>query len=153
MAKNSARANACADAALIAIAEQYVVAEQKWCDLNRRVDDMAELRWDAPVPEVLRWRETDAGLGLPLVEGKGHDLIWDRPSLVEKLRSEKWFSGSKMETEDEMTVTVRTIVPSPAARARAAEIIAAFDNWHAKKDRYPRGYKKAVKERNKAEIL
>jgi hypothetical protein len=153
VAKHSERADSIADAELMALADQYIVAEQKFCDLNRKVDQMDSVRWDVPMPETLRWRESDAELGLPGLCPKpdDHPPIWDRPEDVDKLRAEKWLFCSMTETEDVQTVIMRKITPSAAARARAGEIIAAYDEWDAKQERKPRGYWKAVKERERAD--
>ena len=42
------------------------------------------------------------------------------------------------------------VAPAPAARARADEIIEAFDKWNADK-KVPRGYRKATREAKKAD--
>jgi hypothetical protein len=38
---------------------------------------------------------------------------------------------------------MRTVMPSPAARARADEIVAAFDKWEKQCERKPREYRAA----------
>jgi|ERR1700736_4685673 len=58
--------------------------------------------------------------------------------------------ASAKPSEDELTTTTRRFLPSDAAHARADEIIAAYDEWH-KDGKPPRGYKKAVREKDKAE--
>jgi hypothetical protein len=66
-----------------------------------------------------------------------HKAIWDRPIDVDPLREVKWLISSKSEADDEVTVSLRKVTPSPAARARADEIIAAYDDWQSRSERLP----------------
>jgi hypothetical protein len=142
------------DAELIAIADQYAVAYKKWSDLSLVVDRMDGSRFAArgDRPEVLNRREADAELGLPSLWSypNDHEAIWDRPIDVDPLREAKWLISSKSEADDEVTVSVRKVTPSPAARVRADEIIAAYDDWQSRSARLPRGYRKAKCESDKA---
>ena len=142
------------EADLLAMADQYAVAYKKWSDLNLVVDRMDGSRFASrgDRPEVLNRREADAELGLPSLwpYPDDHKPIWDRPIDVNLIRDAKWTIFSKVETDDEVTVSLRKVMPSPAARARADEIIAAYDDWHSRGERLPRGYRKAKRESDKA---
>lgn len=133
------------DADLLALAEEYVLAELRWCDLNQRVDYLEIDDRRKSMPDVLRRTETDTELGLPSLVIRD---AWDCPANVNQLRQEKWPVGTRSGTPDDMTWRFQMLTPSDEARARADEIIAAFDQWDAKQ--YPRGYKKLVRERDKA---
>jgi len=151
LAHRSNRARRLADAELFALADEYVVAEQKWCALNLKVDNMRLDTRDSPLPEALRWRQEDADLGLPDIrkdEYIGREPAWDCKHFVEKLRYDKWTVVTRTGTNDDMTVHMRTVSPSPEAIARADEIIAAFDDWERKRSR--RGLKKAERELKRA---
>jgi hypothetical protein len=152
-AKDSKRANSIADTELIALADAYIIAEKRFCDLNRKVDQMeGEFNHRRkPVPDALNWRDSDAELGLPSLwhSSEDHPPIWDRPIDVNQIRDANWTVVSKYAIEGEVSITLRDVTPSAAARARADEIIAAFDEW--REDAMPpRGYKKAVREKDKA---
>lgn len=149
-AAHSKRASSLADAELLKLAEEYINAEQKYCDLIPLVEKMEVSDEANPCPEVLRWREHDAALGLPF-SFVGADPWFDRPYKVDKLRKAEWTVGSKIESEDEFTVSVRKFAPSEAARARANEIIAVFEQWWQKRCKPQRGYKKAQREADRAE--
>jgi hypothetical protein len=142
------------DAELLAMANQYAIAYKKWSDLNLAVDRMDGSRFASrgDRPEVLNRREADAELGLPSLwpYPNDHEAIWDRPIDVDPLREAKWNISSKSETDDEVTVSLRKVTPSPAARARADEIITAYDDWQSRSERLPRGYRKAKHESDKA---
>jgi hypothetical protein len=152
-AKDSKRANSIADAESIALVDEYILAEQKYCDLNRKVDLMEgeTNHRRKPVPDALNWRDSDAKLGLPSLwhSSEDHPPIWDRPIDVNQIRDATWTVCSKYAVEGETSVTLRDVIPSVAARARADEIIAAFDEWQ-KEGKPSRGYKTAVRETDKA---
>jgi hypothetical protein len=56
----------------------------------------------------------------------------------------KYYDGDEL-----LGSTVKAVEPSAAARARADEILAAFDKWNVN-GKPPRGYRKAVREQDKA---
>ena len=143
LATHSKRANSLADAELLRLADEYIAAEQKYCDLETKADEMkGRLVSKRPCPEALRWRETDGELGLYCRLGEW----WDEHLDVDPMRLKEWATHSQGRFWSPST---RSFVPSDAARDRAHEIIAAFDEWD--KDRKPpRGYKKAVREAEKA---
>jgi hypothetical protein len=142
------------DGELLRLTDEYLVALRTWCELNIKVDRI-EFEIDhrrTPKPDVLRCRETDADIGLPPLYPlpEDHGAIWDRPMDIDPLRAEKWWTVTTVKSGDEISSTCRAFEPSPAARARAAEIIAAFDAWRKKDEKPPRGFKKLVRERDRA---
>jgi hypothetical protein len=141
-----AAVSACqADSELLRLADEYIAAEQKCCDLEDKADEMkGHLFSKRPCPEVLRWRESDGELG-PGCRGEWWDQYFD----VDSLRLKEWQTPLQIKNDNEITFSTRTFVPSDAARDRAHEIIAAFDEW-GKDRKPPRGYKKAVREAESA---
>ncbi|MCK1706129.1 hypothetical protein IVA86_33190 [Bradyrhizobium sp. 146] len=133
------------DAALLALADEYVVAEKRWCDLNSAVDHLEFDEHRKQMPDVLRRTEADTHLGLPSLVVND---AWDCLANVNRLREERWPVTSRTGPDDDLTLRFRLLPPSAEARARADEIIAAFGAWEAK--RYPRGYKKLLRDRNRA---
>ena len=112
-----------------------------------------------PAPEALLWRKSDAQLGLPNKPYEdrvsddmpdGSKRAFDRPLYVNPLREESWYFTSVDRGEDWLTVKQYKKAPSPEARARADEIISAFDAWY-KEPKPLRGYKKAQREADKAQ--
>jgi hypothetical protein len=104
-----------------------------------------------PIPDVLQWRDEDPALGLPDIRGSeigDRAIAWDCEHFVGQLRPAKWGSVTKTGDDDDMILHWQNKAPSAEARARADEIIAAFDKW--KKERKPRGFKKAKRECDKA---
>ncbi len=153
----SKRAGELADASLRALCDDYAAAHKRYCDLVSSVGDMeSQFRGapkDKPLPETLYWRDHDAVLGLPmpdLRQGRPNPA-WSMPIDVEGLRAARWGVGTRdgVAGVDEV-ITFRTVVPSEAARARADEIIAAFDDWWFGGRKPPRGFKKALRERDRA---
>ncbi|WP_315701857.1 MULTISPECIES: hypothetical protein [unclassified Bradyrhizobium] len=132
-----------ADLAIIELAGRYIVAEQLYCDLQAKFDKV-QFQDPRTAPAELRWRDDDAQLFGPF-DRKPDDGIWHRGCDIDPLRSEKWWQTKQSDTE---AVTGRAVVPSDAARARANEIIAAYDRWTA---RPPRGYKAAKRRVDRAE--
>jgi hypothetical protein len=115
-----------ADAELLRLADEYIAAEQKWCDLDTKADQIKHnLISKRPCPEVLRRCETDGELGLGC---RGE--WWDQYRDVDPLRLKEWATPD-------------------AARDRAHEIITAFDEWD-KNRKPPRGYKKVAREAERA---
>jgi hypothetical protein len=88
------------------------------------------------IPDVLRRRPEDLELGLPSAD----DGFYREGSEVDRLRGKTWNRWESSEDGERHSFVVR---PSAAARARANEIIAAFDTWQKRRDRRPRGYRTA----------
>jgi hypothetical protein len=60
----------------------------------------------------------------------GRPIAWDCEAFVGKLRDEKWSKCTITDNgEDDKLIHYLNAAPPPAARARADEIIAAFDAW------------------------
>jgi hypothetical protein len=148
-----------ADLELVDLANQLVAAEAEFCRLNQIVDQMDGVRFAVTPPDNLKVRASDAGLGIPKPDESSER---HRPNgfefydacEVEKLRKSKWTDeerSGKIDHDDGFTVTVRYKQPSPEARARADEIIAAYDKWLKSTDRKPRGYRAARRAYNNAE--
>ena len=136
--------NPIADSKLLALADEYVVAEQRWGDLVTAVDEMCCHR--KHLPEVLRIRPQDLELGRKPWEAT--DEFWHRPCDIRQWRCLMDFKTEYKEEGDRSEIVQWTIKPSEELSSRGAEIVAAFDAWYNKK---PRGYKKAVREMKRAE--
>jgi hypothetical protein len=147
LAKNSKRSAAVADSALIALSEEYIAVEQQYCDFQLAVDRMQGKILG--LPDALRIRPEDAELAR-----KAHvstDEYWHRPCDIGQWRRlETWEQVSKIDTADRLEIALRKTEPSKELRTRAEEIVSAYDNWTATRKR-PRGYRKAVREMNRAE--
>jgi hypothetical protein len=66
----------------------------------------------------------------------------------------RWIgSGESSDENEKFVISIQYVTPSAEARARADEIIAAFDEWRAAKDTRPRGYKTAKRRYEKAERI
>lgn len=154
LASYSSRANSCADAELVSLADQLVSAAAESRRLNSIVDAMDGERWDVPPPAALNVRAEDEQLGIPEPINDRGDRIDSYTVGVSRLCHEKWAVASKTDHDDGgYSVTVRQFTPSPEARRRADEIVAAFDQWEAAKDKKPRGYKTAKRAYEKAERI
>lgn len=149
------------DAELFALADQFIAADVKYRELNDRVERMRESFKHPrdPLPDVLRWSKSDLKLGLPniLIQLGWTEIDWHKEMQVEKIRAEKWIIWKRVTikghpVEGMYQDQLSMVAPSKAARARADEIIAAYDEW-AKEGVPPRGYKKAMRERDKADNI
>ena len=147
-----------ADAELVALVEQFIVADRKYREaaavVDRMDDERRSRRCQSPLPEVLRWRQSDFDLGLPpLLKGLAYGPNWEHSLNIDALRKEKWISGvTTIFKPVENELVVHWTTPTEAARARADEIIRAYDEWHkGEAVPTPRGYKKAEKARDKAD--
>jgi hypothetical protein len=141
------------DAELRALVDQFVAAQKRCDDWYHRADMLSGYCKQEPVPKALFWQKSDKELGLPgPYEGRPDETsAYDLPRSVEKLRGETWWLTSVEWGEDGNWMTLKQFrkAPSPEARARADEIISAFDGWW--KPRKPlRGHKKAMREVDKA---
>jgi hypothetical protein len=152
---NAARAAAVvaeADAGLFALADRYIAAEREYDELNYKVDLMeSEFKYqnECPVPAALFLQSSDIELGLPcptnvyirdqIETAKDATAAYDCEVDIAALRNAKWMTSTQSKTK-----------PSPAARARADEIIAAYEDWQTTAKKPPRGYKKAARERDRA---
>jgi hypothetical protein len=132
--------DASGDAQLLDLAERYIFAEAEHEVACGEHSKLEEAWFDArgPMPKALRVRKTDAALGIqPLAPVRGaprrksYEFAYD----VDPLRAETWPVGECdiQETADMYSISRQRAAPSPEARARADEIIAAYDEWEAKR--------------------
>ncbi|WP_050387920.1 hypothetical protein [Bradyrhizobium pachyrhizi] len=116
------------DAQLLALGGEYIVAEQRYLDLLLVLDEMSDRR-DSP-PEVLRIRPRDFALGRKAEEDAE---FWCRPCDITQWRHLTERRTEKKETDDRLELVQWKIEPSEELRQRGAEIVAAFDEWRARK--------------------
>jgi hypothetical protein len=109
----------------------YEKFEAKWFRRQRALERQ--------IPDVLQRRSEDLELGLSAPEAVGGDFYRDG-SDVDRLRGQTWKRWESSEDGERHSFVVS---PSAAARARADEIIAAFDTWQKRRDRRPHGYRAA----------
>jgi hypothetical protein len=141
------------DAELRALVDRFADAQKRCNDLYYRADILSgEGIKQAPVPEALFWRKSDEELGLPKPYYVGvldEKKAFDR-STVNQLRRETWWFTSAERDGDRLTLVQDKRAPAPTARARADEIISAWDQWH-KEPKPRRGHKKALREARKVD--
>jgi hypothetical protein len=137
--------------AAVADADQLFEAQRKARKKHETVKN--------PRPDVLRIRPEDEALGLPGFEQHAFDRImaatyeYHKSSNflgpdtywafeVDEMRKPKWRVIEKLDLPPGVKpylsggiVGTRDVEPSPAARARADEIISAWDEWKAKEPR------------------
>lgn len=141
------------DAVLIDLVEQYSVALRKWSQLSDIHSDL-EYGPSKPMPDILNTRESDKKL---LAEYSDlwslHDNkhIWSVGWVVDALRKEKWPRSKTVSKPGRTVITTKHVAPSAGSRARADEIIAAYDDWQQTGEFPKRGYKKARREAKRAE--
>jgi hypothetical protein len=149
------------DSELLDLATQFIAADMRYRELCDIVDDMESSFKNPrePLPEVLRWRKSDIKLGLPnILVNMGHaNKDWHKDLQIEKIRTNKWIIWNREIIKGHPIKgmyqdRIRVVTPSKAARARADEIIAAYDEW-AKDGVPPLGYKKAMREREEADEI
>jgi hypothetical protein len=125
------------DAKLLAIIDQYLAVQTEYDQANA-IWDQAYGRQKAenPMPDVLRVRPEDEALGLCVAHGDRLPEAYDIPYLIDGLRAEKYMVVEKIEPPSGTRFhyvcggeVVRYIEPSDAARARALEIVQAFNAW------------------------
>jgi hypothetical protein len=127
-----------ADRKLLALADELVIAEQRYADLMTAVDHMTD---HTNPPEALRIRPRDLELGRKPHESA--DEFWHRPCDIDQWRTlDKW-KTEVTKTDDRMEMVQWRTRASDELQLRGSEIVAAFEAWYNKK---PRGYKKALRE-------
>lgn len=151
------------DAKLFALIEQFVAADRKYRELrasiDRAEDHVKSTSKRAEMPDVLRWRKSDARLGVPhpYVCNAFPEPQFDRDMQVDPLRRKRWVLSTRVTVKGHLIKgmfyeKMTMFTPSKAARARADEIIAAYDVWAKPAARvYPRGFKKLEKECDRAD--
>lgn len=143
-----AATSASPDADIRALVDQFADAQKRCNDAYHRADMLSGLgEKKDPKPKALFWRKSDGELGLtkPYYVGIPDEAKTFGPADVDTLRQETWLFTSVETDEDRLTTNQCKRAPSPEARARADEIIAAFDQWY-KEPKPRRGYKKAMRD-------
>jgi hypothetical protein len=153
-----------ADAGLFALADRYIAAEREYDDLNYKVDQMEGTfrgKNDHAIPATLFWQDSDGELELPSPHSlyiraklgtlEDHPAAYESDEDIARLQAKKWVTTTRSETEETWKLSGEYAEPTPAARARADEIVAAYEEWQTTAKKPPRGYKKAVRERDQAD--
>jgi hypothetical protein len=120
---------------------------QKFDEVTERIT----AKWQAkrPMPDALRVRPGDAKLGLPCQFVSEHALeVFGYSTSVEDMRKPEWCRAVELDPPEELKYAryargasgVESYMPSPEARARADEIVAAYEEWFPK--RHPPGSRK-----------
>jgi hypothetical protein len=134
------------DSKLLALVEEYMVAHRLWNELSNIADEMSIER--GPPPEVLRIRPRDLEMGRK--PWRATDDFWHRPCDIGQWRSVDE-TKSKWREKGDRSILVTWKVRAPEElRLRAAEIVTAYDQWWGSA-RPRRGYKKALRESNRAQ--
>jgi hypothetical protein len=163
------------DAALLQLVDQYSVAHAECRQLDAICDRAYRKIWDAnPMPDVLLVRPEDQDLGLPNpyqrrsdvnvrlggspLGGLGAEQGYNNVMWIDELRKAKWPviaeiafpQGLKPGTCGGRFGERYVDPPSEAARARADEIVAAYDEWWPRHHQEPRGVRSIERKRDAA---
>jgi hypothetical protein len=160
------------DAKLFKLVNEYLAADDERRRLEEVIDRGEKVQAAKhPMPDVLRVLPEDAELELPDHNGVYDGLFFDRSSRetyedamwIEALRRLQWKRLVEVHYPDaESTVRHGYFDPSPAARARADEIVTAYDEWWPKlhrrtgreiKPRLPRGFSAVEKQERRLSRL
>jgi hypothetical protein len=160
------------DADLMKLVNEYLTAHDEWRRLEEvlnRARKVQEAKY--PMPDVLRVQPEDTELELPDQRGvycgwldqraqrtNYHDGIW-----ISALRKPQWKRLVEVDAPDGGSFYHHgSFDPSPAARARADEIVAAYDEWWPRthrrtartiEPRYPRGFGAVEKQKRRLDAL
>jgi hypothetical protein len=150
------------DAGLLVLFDQYMATNAEEQRL-RAIYDRGRDRHQAkhPMPEVIRVQPGDAELGLPECPDHGR---FGRSYIcrISELQRQEWPvyeptidlpEGLRFQYGGGGGVVMRWGPPSPAARARADEIIEAHDRWEAKYWRKPREHRSIERQADRADKL
>jgi hypothetical protein len=132
----------------------YVMEYRRAYRLYERGRDKHQARH--PMPKIMHVQPGDAELGLPEVpEIDGEPLSY--VVRIMELKESEWPVLETVEPPDGTQfwstsggTVFRREPPSAAARARAEEIIAAHDRWHAKHWRFPREVRSLERQADRA---
>jgi hypothetical protein len=106
-----------ADIAVLDLIERYRAAEAEHVRLGELAAEMVDNHTrEHPKPEVMRIRAADRALGLPQ-PASPKTTFYCLPFDVDALRKPRWQG------------TTRFVARTPEARARADEIVQAFEEW------------------------
>jgi hypothetical protein len=136
-----------ADRELMALVEEYIVAQRRWNDLSHIADEMSTDLGDPR--EVLRIRPRDLELGRkPTFDSA--DEFWHRPCDIDQWRQVDEVKSKWREKGDRSILVMWKEKAPEELRLRGAEIVTAYDQWRSSA-RPRRGYKKALRESKRAE--
>jgi hypothetical protein len=153
----STAASSDADAHLLALVDKYFADDAEYERLSAAETELSTKHYaSVPTPDVLRVRPEDEALGIQTFAGLhyAHEEMMRESGLsvskterrileeydhlsIGMLREPKWPTVTKLDFPPGVGpwyaggfVGTRYVEPSPAARARADEIIAAYDEWN-----------------------
>jgi hypothetical protein len=147
------------DAELLKLLDECSAADKEADRLGKLFSDHEKKafahRENVPIPDALRVRPEDGSLGLVqeydalahggMMEREKRDT-YDRNDTL-RWTSDKWLYIERVEHgPDDWSFHVARRAPSPAARARADEIIQAVAEWEKERCRTPHGYRRAERE-------
>jgi hypothetical protein len=144
-----------ADLELVELANQLIAAAAESRRLDQIAGELSCISYRIQPFAGMEVRSSDAELGIPLPDQTDEYLCgFYGGAAVNKIRQPKWLDCKKVgEDADNLAMTFRNITPSAEARARADEIVAAYDEWEAAKEKKPRGFKAAIDAYDKAESI
>jgi hypothetical protein len=136
------------DAALLKLVDEYFAALAEQDRLDEAHTPFEE-KWFAqkkrPMPDALRVRPEDGDLGIP----EPFEGSYYHGRSVADLNSETWCRCDVIKKEgNERILRSYYVTPTPAARARADEIINSWRRWEKKSERRPRGMRAVERARN-----
>ncbi|MEH2468851.1 hypothetical protein V1281_001893 [Nitrobacteraceae bacterium AZCC 2161] len=142
-----------ADVELLDLVDQYVAAQAEHERLRKIAEGLETAFLDEGKPKAVRVRAGDADLGIRAFIGRlGKD---HNPFNIDVLRAPEWPApDSKVElgTGRVRIIAERLVKPSAEARARADQIIAAFDQWRKnRKEKKPRRLLTAERKRDECD--
>lgn len=148
------------DDGLLRLFDEYMVAKSDYRRLREKASRLDRKHADKhPMPDVVMVQPGDAELGLPEVpEIQGQPLAYHYR--IFELKKTEWPVIEMAEPPEGLQFSrggggelVRYEQPSPAARARADEIIAAHDKWHRARWRKSAADRAVERHRDAAEKL
>jgi hypothetical protein len=121
------------DAKLFKLLDEHrsaAIEQQRLYKIFEKLEDQwfRRRKREKPIPEVLRRRPEDSDLELP--DMSAHDGFYQHRHGVDDLRGKTWLLSSitgNIRDGGEHIFRARMVTPSPEARARADEIVSAFD--------------------------
>ncbi len=139
------------DAELHRLISDYYAAEREAKRLGHAFEQFEEKHFaalrhhDDKIPSVLNVRPEDNAIGMPAPRAAGGIPCtrWAHPTNIDRLRPALWPNSKITETETGYVLRTWRETPTPEQRARADELIAAFDRHSSKEPRKPRGYRVA----------
>jgi hypothetical protein len=129
------------DKGLMELVEQYLKLEAEREKFDK-ITSLINAKWEAkhPMPDALRARPGDAELCLPhLCSEEVLNRCGWMVGNIEDMRRPEWWRTVVLDPPEGLKYArggegLESYVPSPEARARADEIVAAYDEWFPKRD-------------------